>query len=1099
MRNSPPVVKSVAMQEATGRQGNPADEVYVCGKVEGKPCKIVLDTGSPINLLDKELCPARDIVGTKVDIRSTTGEKMRVFGKRSLEVSVGGLSSVEEFYVVEMVEKCILGAAFLQKHRCSMDLSRNVLCLPGRPEIRFGGPSAEEEKQVKGEGETVVPQHLEELYTRCSSGLSEKQKNLFAELLHEFQDVFAVDATQLGNCDWVKHTVDTGDHRPIKQAPRRLPLHRRAEVEELLRKMLAQGVIEESQSPWSSPIVLVKKKDGTIRFCVDFRRLNEITKKDSYPLPRIEDTLDALAGSSWFSTVDLQSGYWQISMDEKNREKTAFSVGTGLWQFKVMPFGLCNAPATFERLMEDVLRDLTWKICLVYLDDIIIYGNDFGQELERLRTVFSRLRQAGLLMSPKKCSFFCREVKYLGHIVTESGVKTDPEKIKAISEWPQPKNVTELRSFLGLCTYYRKFVKDFSRIAKPLHRLTEAKQHYAWTEVCQEVFQELKRRLTGAPVLAYPVVDKDFILDTDASNFAVGGVLSQEHEGQEKVVAYFSKTLGKAERNYCVTRRELLAVVKSTEHFHHYLYGRRFLIRTDHAALRWLLTFKCPEGQVARWIERLQVYDFEIRYRAGRAHGNADGLSRRPCIEGDCKNCDRLEKKEAGVEVSTKKIHRIFCEDNRNEWKRSQEKDEAIGFILKKKGEGEKPGWQDIARFSPQLKYYWTIWDSLEVHEGLLFRKWESHNGTTASWLLVVPRERVAEVLKEFHDAPAAGHFGVNKTLAKIRQQFFWSTCRQDVQEWCRRCDACAAKKGPRQRGAGNLRVYNVGAPFERLALDVVGPLPRSQAGNRYMLVVADYFTRWPEVIAMPDQRAVTVARALLHHVVCRHGVPLEIHTDQGRNFESSVFKELLKLLGVKKTRTTPLHPQSDGLVERLNRTLLQYLAMFVSEHQRDWDEWIPMFLLAYRSARHEATQLTPAMILYGQELRLPLQLWRGLPPEVEQEEDVEQGYSEWIREKMTKIHEFVRRRLDVYSSKMKSWYDNRVHAVEFQPGERVWLFQPRRVKGKCPKLQADWEGPYTVVDRINDVVYRIQRSRRKKCKVVHVRRLAKYEGQLQE
>ena len=313
-------------------------------------------------------------------------------------------------------------------------------------------------------------------------------------------------------------------------------------------------------------------------------------------------------------------------------------------------------------------------------------------------------------------------------------------------------------------------------------------------------------------------------------------------------------------------------------------------------------------------------------------------------------------------------------------WKRSQEKDEAIGFILKKKGEGERPGWQDIARFSPQLKYYWTIWDSLEVHEGLLFRKWESHNGTTASWLLVVPRERVAEVLKEFHDAPAAGHFGVNKTLAKIRQQFFWSTYRQDVQEWCRRCDACAAKKGPRQRGAGNLRVYNVGAPFERLALDVVGPLPRSQAGNRYMLVVADYFTRWPEVIAMPDQRAVTVARALLHHVVCRHGVPLEIHTDQGRNFESSVFKELLKLLGVKKIRTTPLHPQSDGLVERLNRTLLQYLAMFVSEHQRDRDEWIPMFLLAYRSARHEATQLTPAMILYGQELRLPLLLWRGLP-----------------------------------------------------------------------------------------------------------------------
>lgn len=266
-------------------------------------------------------------------------------------------------------------------------------------------------------------------------------------------------------------------------------------------------------------------------------------------------------------------------------------------------------------------------------------------------------------------------------------------------------------------------------------------------------------------------------------------------------------------------------------------------------------------------------------------------------------------------------------------------KDEEIGYILEKKREGERPVWQDVARFSPQLKYYWSIWDSLEVREGLLFRKWESHDGATTSWLLVVPRERVTEVLREFHDAPAAGHFGVNKTLAKIRQQFFWSSCRQDVEEWCRRCDTCAAKKGPRQRGAGDLRVYNVGAPFERLALDVVGPLPRSQAVSRFMLVLADYFTRWPEVIAMPDQRAVTVVRALLQNVVCRHGVPLEIHLDQGRNFESSVFKELLKLLGIRKTRTTPLHPQSDGLVERLNRTLLQYLAMFVSEHQRDWDE----------------------------------------------------------------------------------------------------------------------------------------------------------------
>ncbi|GBM51458.1 Retrovirus-related Pol polyprotein from transposon 297 [Araneus ventricosus] len=410
--------------------------------------------------------------------------------------------------------------------------------------------------------------------------LNEEQRTAVRKLLNEFQNLFSTCDADVGRCNMTQHRINTGDHPPIKQYPRRLPLSRKEEADHLVKEMVDNGIIEESSGPWASPIVLVKKKDGSTRFCVDYRKLNEITKKDSYPLPRIDDTLDALNGSQWFTTLDLKSGYWQVEIQPEDKEKTAFTTGQGLWQFKVMPFGLCNAPATFERLMETVLRGLTSEACLVYLDDIIIVGRTFQEHLNNI----------------------------------PDGVKTDPEKTKAVVDWP--KIVHDLRSFLGLCTYYRRFVRNFSAIARPLHKLTDSRPNFNWTEECEKSFNSLKQALITSPVLTYPRTDKEFILDTDASNEGIGAVLSQKIGNEECVIAYFSKSLGKPERN-CVTRKELLAIVKSIEHFHYYLYGRKFLLRTDHASLRWLLNFREPEGQIARWIQRLQEYDFEIQHRKG--------------------------------------------------------------------------------------------------------------------------------------------------------------------------------------------------------------------------------------------------------------------------------------------------------------------------------------------------------------------------------------------------------------------------------------------------------------------------------------------------
>ena len=491
-----------------------------------------------------------------------------------------------------------------------------------------------------------VQDNLTDLFERCSSRLDKEQRVQFQKLLCRHQDAFASSSEDLGRTSVYRHQIDTGSAIPIKQQPRRLPIYQRAEAEAEMEKMLKRGIIEPSSSPWASPIVLVKKKDGSTRFCIDYRKLNTVTVKDSYPLSRIDDTLDALSGSTWFSTLDLQSGYWQVEMSEEHREKTAFVAGSGLgfYQFKVMPFGLCNAPATFERLMERVLTGLQWQTCLLYLDDIVTYGQSFQQALERLEEILQRLKAAGLKLSPKKCNLFQRSVTFLGHEVSEKGIATDSSKTEAVRQWPTPKNVTDVRSFLGLCSYYRRFVRGFAEIAKPLHRLTEKNRSFLWTEECLRSFRQLKSALTSAPILAYPTSDDgdSFILDTDASSFGIGAVLSQAQSGTEKVIGYFSRTLTKAERRYCVTRKELLAVVAATKHFHHYLYGRKFLIRVDHGALRWMMNFKSPEGQTARWLEVMSSYTFEIQHRAGTKHGNADGLSCRPC--NDCQQCDRVER-----------------------------------------------------------------------------------------------------------------------------------------------------------------------------------------------------------------------------------------------------------------------------------------------------------------------------------------------------------------------------------------------------------------------------------------------------------------------
>jgi len=403
--------------------------------------------------------------------------------------------------------------------------------------------------------------------------LTDGQREKVRKLLTQYRTILSTGDHDVGRTPLVEHTIDTGDHHPIRQPLQRQPFQHQAYIDEETDRMLEYGIIEPAASPWASNVVLVKKKDGSLRFCVDYRRLNSITYKDSYPLPLIDNCLNALSGSSWYSTLDLRSGYYNIPIAEADRDKSAFITRQGCFRFTVMPFGLTCAPSVFQRLMDVVLCGLSYQACLVYLDDIIVFGKTFDEQLMRLGEVFSRLRAANLKLKPSKC-FLCQcSVEFLGHVVSEEGLAMQPSKVQAINEWMACRDVSEVRAFMGLSGYYGRFIKDFSTIAAPLYNLTRKESEFCWTNECQEAFDELKRRLVKEPILALPSDNGTYVLDTDASDCGLGAVLSQRQDNQEKVIAYASRTLGKPEHKYETTRKELLAIVAGLKQFRQYLLG----------------------------------------------------------------------------------------------------------------------------------------------------------------------------------------------------------------------------------------------------------------------------------------------------------------------------------------------------------------------------------------------------------------------------------------------------------------------------------------------------------------------------------------------
>ena len=779
------------------------------------------------------------------------------------------------------------------------------------------------------------------------SHLDENQRRTVIIQLYEFEreNLFSNKEGNLGLAIDVKHFINTGDNPPVSMRSRRTPEALKSKVWEQLGTMLKKNVIRISSSPYAAGIVMALKKDGTLRLCIDYRLLNKITIKDKFPLPRIDDTIDALYGARYFTTLDLLSGYWQIEINEADKHKTAFICELGLFEFNRMPFGLTNAPSTFQRAMNNIFKKELYKYVLVYLDDIIIYSKTFEDHLVHLRRVFELLLSAGLRLNRTKCEFFKNKIDYLGYIVSKDGIAPNMKKIESITKYPEPTNQKELGTFLGLASYYRKFVRAFAEKAHPLTALTKKSAQWKWGTEERGAFNCIKQCLTTKPILGYPDFTREFIIYTDASGYGIGVVLAQmqapalpdtsetseansaEAGDREVVIAYTSKHLSEREAKWSTTEKECYAIIHAIEVFRPYLYGRSFTVFTDHRPLEWLMSKPEPAGRLQRWALKIQEYDMKIGYRPGKSHQNADCLSRIP------KNLGAIPKtpNKGGViaavmftprkesQAATGSVHVNTADANISEWAKLQQNDEYCQMLIKRIEAEIKQEAKRQARYKEQLqlekdyRHLFATRKNKEPSENIneadkevksLRHKIDGPNAENElktkrynfnekgeiidiNNRLIVPREKVKDVLIENHDHMLAGHLGIAKTIARIKRHYIWKGLKRDVVVHVTSCILCARRKAIGTTKAPLQPLPPVYEIWERIAMDIVGPVRESRKGYRYILVISDYASRFVITIPMKDQKAQTVAKHLVHKVITKYGAPQNVLTDRGTNFLS--------------------------------------------------------------------------------------------------------------------------------------------------------------------------------------------------------------------
>lgn len=967
------------------------------------------------------------------------------------------------------------------------------------------------------------------------SDLTEEQKQKLYTFIASNRNSFAKDTSELGCTNLHEHRIDTGNAPPQRKRPYRVSPQIKQQIDEQIEDMLKNDIIEPSNSLWAAPVVMCKKKDNSYRFAVDFRDLNAVTEPINWPLPLLEDIIDSVgeSNSQIFTVLDLKAGFHQIPLSPDTKHKASFVTHSGCYSFKRLPYGLRNAPIAFQSVMAQVLQGINFKYALVYIDDILIHSSSFEEHLAHLQEVFHRLNNANLKLQPKKCQFAAKRVEYLGHYFSRKGIEVNPAKIEVVKTYPPPKTCKQLKAFLGLTNYYRRFVKDYAKITAPLNALLKQDADYIWSQDCDKALGTLKEKLTSSPILAFANTQKPFFLSVDASGTAIGYILGQKDSGgREVVISYGGRALRGTENKWNICEKECLALVEAIKQFHPYIVHNHFTVYSDNIALKWLQKIKDLNGRLGRWSLKLQGYDFTIQHKPGIRNGNADAISRRSyttqeqikisensnihsaptnssITEPSCQYLQtELEYANSTPEPFISALQQLPTDNeepsvmplrepeitskSKTDIAALQESCSEVGPIYKYMVHGQMP-----ENKAEQQKLIISS-EQYVIREDVLYHFYDSkskkHKRREESFSqLVVPKCLREDVILAYHDGNA--HLGFDKTYSAIKSRYYWQRMYADIDVHVRTCDTCQKSKRNYNNDKAPLTPLPVPShPFSRLHMDILGPLTTTSENHKYILLVVCAFTGWCECFPLKSQESTVIAQILYSEIFCRYGSPDIIVSDRGKNFMSKLVAALCELFQVTRHHTSSFHPASNSVAERNNSTLAQAIRSYCNVEQSNWHKQLPAIMMAFRNAQSSTTGFTPFELVFGRPMRTPLDT--ALIPRETLTKSAQEHMQELINSlKITNM--LVKSNRLAAQERQKNQYDRTAKEPEFQLGQQVLIKKYNITSGLSKKLAPKYEGPYYITKVCPNNTFNLRKqSNHKPLRArVHSNRLKAYHN----